>query len=295
MPTARHSPDADPPAPSPADAESQPAAPQAPKVVSPGPAMASPGAPPDGQLVAASFTPLHRNPRLSDKLAELLLESVKSGHLPTGSRLPSERELGEQFGVSRTVIREAVRSLAAKGVLVVRPGSGVHVATVEAASVSEQMSLFLSGRGAIEYRKINEVRTALEIQTARLAAERATEADVAELHGRCARMAALEDSEAASIEDVEFHRAVAHATHNELFVVMLDSIGDILLEIRRVTLAKPGRIRAGVAYHERILERIAAHDVEGADRAMREHLDDSIEAWRQAVAEPPPVPARGVE
>lgn len=230
----------------------------------------------------ASFAPVQRNPRLSDKVAGDILESIKSGQLEPGRRLPSERELAEQFGVSRTVIREAVRSLAAKGVLVVRSGSGVHVAAVDAASVSEQMSLFLSGRGSVEYRKIHEVRTALEIQTARLAAERATDDDLAELRERCERMLGLTDSEAASVEDVEFHRAVAHATHNELFLVMLDSIGDLLLEIRRVTLAVPGRIPAGVAAHERILERIQVHDVEGAALAMREHLEDSIGAWRVA-------------
>ena len=72
---------------------------------------------------------------------------------------------------------------------------------------------------------------------------------------------------------------------NELFIVMLDSIGDVLLEIRRVTLALPGLIRAGVAAHELILERIAAHDVEGAGDAMREHLEDSIGAWRRASGE----------
>lgn len=236
-------------------------------------------------MVTARFARLQRNPRLSDKVAESLLDSIKSNHLEPGQRLASERELGEQFGVSRTVIREAVRSLTAKGVLVVRPGSGVHVAAADAASVSEQMSLYLRGRGVIEYSKINEVRAALELQTARLAAERATDADVAELEERCERMAALDDSEQASVEDVEFHRAIAHATANELFLVMLDSIGDILLEIRRVTLAMPGRIAIGVAFHRRILDCIAAHDIAGAEQAMREHLEDSDRAWRQA---PPP-------
>lgn len=241
-----------------------------------------------GDVVAASFAPVSRNPRLSDKVAEQLLESIKVNQLEPGHRLPSERELGEQFDVSRTVIREAVRSLAAKGVLVVRPGSGVHVATVDAATVSEQMSLFLRGRGEIEYAKINEVRAALEIRTARLAAERATEDDLAELRERCDRMAAMTDSETASVEDVEFHRAVAQATSNELFLVMLDSIGDILLEIRRVTLAMPGRIADGVAHHRVILERIAARDVDGADAAMRAHLADSYSAWRQARPEGDP-------
>jgi GntR family transcriptional regulator, transcriptional repressor for pyruvate dehydrogenase complex len=228
----------------------------------------------------SSFLPVTRNQRLSDKVAEQLLISIQSEQLESGSRLPSERELSEQFGVSRTVVREAVRSLAAKGVLEVRSGSGVHVTPVAASSVSEQMALFLRGRGAIDYAKINEVRMTLEIRTAQIAAERATDEDIAELREHCERMAALEaDVEAASEEDVEFHRAIARATHNDLFTVMLDSIGDILLEIRHATLGVPGRIQEGVAFHERILERIAAHDVGGAGQAMREHLEDADAAW----------------
>ncbi|MBV8955047.1 MAG: FadR family transcriptional regulator [Solirubrobacterales bacterium] len=258
-----------PPLPEPAAAPGVPAGPQ-------------PAAAPAAPVVAASFRPVPRNPRLADVVAEQLLSSITANHLEPGHRLASERELGEQFDVSRTVIREAIRSLAAKGVLVVRPGSGVHVAAVDAASVSEQMSLFLRGRGEIEYGKINEVRAALEIRTARLAAERARDEDLAELRERCERMAVMEDTESASVEDVEFHRAIAQATYNELFVVMLDSIGDILLEIRRVSLATPGRIAIAVEYHGKILDRITAHDVAGAGAAMEKHLEESNEAWRQA-------------
>jgi GntR family transcriptional repressor for pyruvate dehydrogenase complex len=226
------------------------------------------------------FAPIVRSPRLSDKVAAQLLSSIKSGQLTAGSRLPSERELGEQFGVSRTVIREAISSLAARGVIEVRSGSGAHVAAVNASQVSEQMSLFLRGRGPIDHAKIHEVRTTLEIRTARLAAERATDEDIRELHEQCDRMEAVgDDAEKASIADVEFHRALARATHNELFLVMLDSIGDALLEIRRATLGAPGRLRDGVAFHLRILDRVAAHDVEGADLAMREHLAEADAAW----------------
>lgn len=234
------------------------------------------------------FEPVARNRRLSDKVADQLLALITSPEVPAGSRLASERELSDQFGVSRTVIREAIRSLAGKGVIEVRAGSGLHVAKVGAAQVSESMNLFLRGWGPIPYGKINEVRMTLEIQTARLAAERATEADLAELRRHCERMAQLEhDVEAASVEDVEFHRAIARATHNELFLVMLDSIGDVLLEIRRATLGVPGRVRDGVAYHRRILERVSAHDVAGGEAGMREHLEDALAVWRdlQAAAE----------
>jgi GntR family transcriptional regulator, transcriptional repressor for pyruvate dehydrogenase complex len=251
--------------------------------------VAAPDAGGPAASALAGFAPVARNERLSDKVAEELLRSITTHQLVAGTRLPSERELGEQFGVSRTVIREAVRSLAAKGVLEVRAGSGVHVAAVDAASVSQQMALFLRGRG-LDYAKIHEVRVTLEIRTARLAAERATDEDIAELREHCERMAALEhDVEAASMADVEFHRAVARATHNELFVVMLDSIGDILLEIRRVTLGVPDRFQDGVDFHRRILDRVAAHDVDGAAQAMREHLEDADAAWRTAGASGPTV------
>jgi GntR family transcriptional repressor for pyruvate dehydrogenase complex len=226
------------------------------------------------------FAPVARNERLADKVTAQLLESIRSWQLAPGSRLPSERELAEQFGVSRTVIREAVRSLAAKGVVAVRSGSGVHVVAVGPSQVSEQMNLFLHGHGPIDYAQINEVRTMLEIRTAGLAAERATEADIEELRLHCDRMeAAGDDVETASIEDVEFHRAIARATHNDLFLLMLDSIGDVLLAIRRATLGAPGRLPLGVAFHRRILHRVEAHDVTGTERAMREHLLDADIAW----------------
>jgi len=87
----------------------------------------------------ALFALVAREPRLSDKVAERMLETILSNRLNVGDRLPSERELGEQFGVSRTVVREAVRALVAKGVIEVRSGSGLRVAAVDAESVRETM------------------------------------------------------------------------------------------------------------------------------------------------------------
>ena len=91
------------------------------------------------------FEQVAREPRLSDKVADMMLATILSNRLQVGDRLPSERELGEQFGVSRTVVREAVRALVAKGVIEVRSGSGLRVAAVDAAAVSESMSLYLRG------------------------------------------------------------------------------------------------------------------------------------------------------
>jgi GntR family transcriptional repressor for pyruvate dehydrogenase complex len=226
-----------------------------------------------------SFQPLDRNLRLSDRVVEAILESVLSGAFPPGSRLPSERDLGEQFGVSRTVIREAVRSLVARGVLDVRPGSGVTIAAVDSSTIVRSMQLFLSARG-MTYPMIHEVRSVLETQIARIAAERADGDDVVRLRAAADHMRQVSaDPAAVSRADVAFHRELAHCTHNELFTVMLDSIGDVMLEIRQATLTVPGRAPSVLEAHDEILRRVAAGDADGAAAAMRAHLDESLRAW----------------
>ena len=228
----------------------------------------------------ARFTHLAREPRLSDRVAELLRASILERQLRPGDRLPTERELGDQFGVSRTVVREAVRTLVAKGLVEVRSGSGVYVASVDEAAVRESMNMFLHGVGVPSYEQIHEVRRVLEVEIAALAADRATEADIEALQRACADMeASVGDVDAASAADVEFHVVLARATHNQLFTAMIDSIGDILLEIRKATLGIRGRARKGVQFHQAILDRVAAHDVEGATEAMRVHLEDARAAW----------------
>lgn len=227
------------------------------------------------------FPRVARAPRLSDNVADLLLRTITERDLRPGDRLPSERELGAQFGVSRTVIREAVRALVAKGVIEVRTGSGLRVAAVDAATVSESMSLFLRG-SAFPYAKVHEVRAMIETQVAGLAAERATAVDVDELRTLCARLAdAGTDVTAASHLDVEFHATLARATHNELHTIMLDSIGDVLLEIRRATIGIPGRAQKALRAHAAILGAVEAHDAARAREAMRRHLRDSDQAWRR--------------
>jgi GntR family transcriptional regulator, transcriptional repressor for pyruvate dehydrogenase complex len=230
----------------------------------------------------ALFPRIAREPRLSDKVAELMLQGIVANGLKPGDRLPSERELGEQFGVSRTVIREAVRALAAKGVIEARTGSGLRVAAVDAEAVTESMRLFVHGHTGIDYEQVHEVRTTLEVQIAGLAASRATNADVERLEHFCIRMAeAADDPEAGSRADVAFHRAIAETTHNPLYVVMLDSIGDVMLEVRRATLGLKGRPAKGVKAHRQILARIAAQDESGAREAMRKHLADSWRVWQR--------------
>jgi len=231
----------------------------------------------------ALFELVAREPRLSDKVADLMLETILSRKLEVGDRLPSERELGEQFGVSRTVVREAVRALVAKGVIEVRSGSGLRVAAVDAAAVTESMSLFLRG-GSLDFEKVHEVRALLEVHIAGLAAERATADDLArlrEVHERMQREAG--DVEAAARDDLEFHRAIASATQNDLYLLLLDSIGSALIDIRRENLAS-GSAPMTLTQHEQALDRIAAHDAAGARAAMAAHLEGVAVWWRGHIA-----------
>ncbi|GIJ60885.1 FadR/GntR family transcriptional regulator [Virgisporangium aurantiacum] len=238
---------------------------------------------------------LERAPTLSDRVTESVLQLITSNALKPGDRLPSERDLGVRFGVSRTVVREAVRSLAAKGVLDVRSGSGAIVARVGPDTASQTLRLFVQGsRGGPDGdEQINDVREMLEARAARLAAARAAAGTSAGTTASAARPADLDrlrdlhkqlkaakaDVERAAVLDVAFHREIAVATGNPLFVVIIDSIEPALLDIRRRTLGSPGRPARSLRAHALILDRIAAGDPDGAEAAMAEHLADSRAAW----------------
>lgn len=238
---------------------------------------------PEGVNPVALFEQVAREPRLSDKVAEMMLETILSNRLQVGDRLPSERELGEQFGVSRTVVREAVRALVAKGVIAVRSGSGLRVAAVDAAQVSESMSLYVRGTN-VDFEQVHEVRALLEVEIAGLAAERCTEDEVARLLEVNERMKdAADDVETAALMDLEFHRLIALATHNELYLVLMDSIGGSLIDIRRANLGS-GSTPETLSQHRSILDAIAGHHAEAARAAMADHLEGVAMWWREHLA-----------
>jgi GntR family transcriptional regulator, transcriptional repressor for pyruvate dehydrogenase complex len=216
---------------------------------------------------------IDRKPRLADKVAESILETIRSEGLEPGTSLPAERELGEQFGVSRTVIREAIRSLSSKGLVRVVSGSGVKVVAVDVSTVRESMVNFVYGSD-FDYDQLDEVRQAIELAVAGHAAERATPDDVARIARSVEAMAhSLGDLEACVEADLAFHRALALATHNELFVALNDSIGEALVEVRRRKLAQNvAQRRQCSAAHRAILGATAAHDALAAREAMSAHL-----------------------
>ena len=187
-----------------------------------------------------------------------------------------------------------MRSLVASGLVETRSGRGVQVAKVGPEAASRAMSMFLQRSAAIDYPRVHEVRTALEINMAGSAAARATPKDIARLRELTAELADADVADVARVAelDVAFHRTVAQATQNELFLMLLDAIGDVLLEIRLRVLASATVRDGAVRAHREILERIADGDEEGARDAMRRHLQVAVETWvsdasPRAAAAPP--------
>jgi GntR family transcriptional repressor for pyruvate dehydrogenase complex len=230
-----------------------------------------------------AFDSVVREPSLSDKVAEQLTEAIVTRKIKTGERLPSERDLGEKFRVSRTVIREAVRSLAARGLVRVTSGRGVEVTDFGSSGVTASMRLLVRGHDGLDYGKVNEVRTAVEVQVAGLAAQRATAADIERLRELCdSHQHSLEEghSKAASEFDFQFHRELTRSSGNELLLAMLDSIADVLREVRNQSMNEPHVGEDGLRAHRRILKFVSVGNAEGARNAMIEHLAEAERVWR---------------
>src|ERR1700747_806562 len=123
------------------------------------------------------FAPIVRSERLADRVAAALIDSIVSGRLAPGEKLPTERDLCEQFGVSRPVVREAVRSLIAKGLLEDSPRRGHVISALGRDTVTESLTLYLRGR-RLDYSKLMEVRAVIEVENAGRAAERASAEEI---------------------------------------------------------------------------------------------------------------------
>ena len=240
----------------------------------------------DTSLQRDLFQTIHRGTTLSNRVTHQIEQLIIEGHLQPGDRLPPERELARQFGVSRTVVREAVRALVAKSLLEVQPGSGTIVRSPTTKSVAQSMTMLLrSGQPEIDYEKVHEVRRLLEVEIAGLAAERCTAEDLEEMEDIIHQTSEIQDDQACFPEcDVAFHAALARATHNELFPLLLDSMTDVMVKVRQMGFEVPGMPLRALKHHSAIYEQVKAGDPEGARQAMREHLIESEDTMRQALA-----------
>lgn len=213
--------------------------------------------------------------RVFEQVAGQIEQRILKGELRQGDRLPTERELADQFQVSRTAVREALKILAQKGLVDMRPGrgtiviDGVHEAMQDSIGLLMKLKLGEVGGSA----NLVEVREILEIEIAGLAAARATEGEIGALRKAIEIMDEnLHDADAFIAADNSFHEALARATQNTLIFILINSIVHLLSEQRKQVFEIEGGPQRGQLHHKRILESILARDPEAARMAMRAHL-----------------------
>jgi GntR family transcriptional regulator, transcriptional repressor for pyruvate dehydrogenase complex len=192
--------------------------------------------------------------------------------LKPGDMLPPERELVQRFGVSRSSIRDAIRSLEAVGLLEPRQGVGTVVRALSAdAVVSPVTSVLLEKRKAIN--ELVDVRLILEPPLAWRAALHATPEQIREMETILDRQdAKLQQGEPATEEDTAFHHAVAMAADNTVMLKLLNVLMDVLHEARERSLQIGARQRKSLAGHRRIVAALKQRDPEAAQVAMRQHI-----------------------
>jgi GntR family transcriptional repressor for pyruvate dehydrogenase complex len=235
----------------------------------------------------ATPRPAMKQIRLADRLAEELLQRIRSEGLQPGDRLPTEAELSTEFGLSRTAVREAMRFLVARGVVDIRAGSGAVVAAIDAESASESLALFLERRPASDYHAIHEVREVLEMRAARCAASRASAGAVKRLQDSHEAMLPLADGsdvDALSRADVEFHARIAAASGNEILWTLLDALGPTLMHPREINFRDAEGRRAALAEHAAIVAAVRDRDPDAAETAMRRHMERGIATYTTLLA-----------
>ena len=200
--------------------------------------------------------------------AEAVLRSLRAaieeGKLPVGTKLSSEAALAQQYAVSRSVIREALRSCASLGLTVTRTGKGTFV-------ISDRVASDLT-LGQYSARELTEARPHIEVPAAGLAAERRSDEELAFLRDVVQSMCTEDDPEAWVSLDASFHSAIARASGNRVFESVVADIRDALAHQSETLNMVAGRQQKSDVEHRRILDAIEAGSADEASAAMREHL-----------------------
>lgn len=222
-------------------------------------------------------------PRYYDQVVDSIVNAILNGELNSGDKLPSERELAEQFGISRVPIREAIKALQYCGVVAPAVGGGVVIKSREAASFLRRLNSGIFGRLDDTFDntadELFEVRLLLEGYAAEQAAKNRTEEDL-----RCMKEAiegmkqSIARDEIPVRSSVLFHGTIIAATQNALFIEIYNFLHVLLSESRNRTLATKELWPVAVEYHQKIYDCIAAQDSAGAKSTMHDHLRSE---WRK--------------
>jgi DNA-binding FadR family transcriptional regulator len=241
--------------------------------------------------VTPAEAPPRRARSLAQGLVEALADRIRDGRLATGAQLPTEGQLMAEFGVSRTVVREALSRLQASGLVQTRHGIGSFVV-----GVGDAGGTFRIGPQQLETLRdviaVLELRIGVETEAAGLAAQRRSPRNLAVMRAALDEIAqAVEQGRDAVAADFRFHSEIAHATQNEHFAGLLATLGQKIIPRARLDPSEAldaervAYLRRVNAEHESIYDAIAAADADAARAAMRTHLANSRERRRRAAAD----------
>lgn len=229
--------------------------------------------------MSALFQPVSSG-RISTDIVEQVKDAIRRGELRPGDRLPPERDLTEQLGVSRVSVRDALRILEAHGLVEVRVGArgGAYVTAPAPQLVGEGISNMLM-LASLSAREVTEMRHLFELALLPLVCQRATEDDLAALEEICDRSeAAFANGKHDVGLSTEFHTLLARATHNNAVSLIADSLRvPLLMSLRQAQRVAPDMGQAGVLEHRAIVDAVRGRDAEKARQIMAAHLARTAE------------------
>lgn len=224
------------------------------------------------EMVKSEFEVIRRSKVYEEVARQLERMILKKLH--PGDKLPSERELAENLGVSRSSIRDAIRSLELVGLVEPRQGAGTVVREISADTLVNPLTSVLRHKMELVGELI-DFRKMLEPPLATRAATHASDEEISEMEEILRRQdAKFRKGELAIEEDSEFHYAIAMASGNSVVLKLLDVLMDLLRDTRERSLQVRGRSQKSLAGHRKILAAIKKRDAEAAKAAMRRHLED---------------------
>jgi GntR family transcriptional repressor for pyruvate dehydrogenase complex len=222
---------------------------------------------------------------LSQKIERRLEEAIREKKLPVGSKLPTERELCESFGVSRTALREALRRLSARGLIDITKGSGMYITGLRIDDAIKTLDLYYDmqfDRNLIA--QIIEVRRIFEPQIARLAARQRDQNDLSQLQENLEQFKICNPDNIQLEADLDnkFHLTIAKATHNPIVQISMEPIYSLLPRMRNLIYANvEGEKDITLQYHLDVFKAINMQSEDKAELLMEEHLRRTMEIYRK--------------
>lgn len=218
----------------------------------------------------------NKNPKVYEQVIDDIKNKIKSGEIKKGDRLPSERELSEALGVSRTSIREAIRALEVIGLVESRRGAGNYIKTNFEDSLFEPLSVMFMLQESSP-REMFDVRESLELQCARLSAKNIQDNELALLAAILDRMYLAENEEESLELDIKFHYIVAKASRNVLLINVLEVISQLMDEFIkkfRMQILHVGNTKESLLeIHENLYRALKCRDEAKVYNAMKEHFN----------------------